>query len=153
MAGDIELQGLLEKQAVLEAVTRLFVATDDRDWAAVEACFANELLFDMSSMGAGPAARVSARSVVEGWREGLRPLQAIHHQTGNHLIEVRDSRATVSCYGIAFHYLPNPTGRNTRTFVGSYDIELERRGGAWRITAFRFNLKYREGNLELETGG
>ena len=140
-----------DRQAVVEAVTRLFVATDNRDWPAVEACFAGEILFDMSSMGAGPAARVSRESIVSGWATALKPLQALHHQVGNSLVEVRGEHAKVFCYGIAIHYLPNPTGRNTRTFVGTYDFELERREGAWRITSFRFDLKFTEGNLELES--
>lgn len=52
----------------------------------------------------------------------------------------------------ASHYLPNPSGRNTRTFVGSYDLSLERAAGRWRISAFKFNLKYIDGNRELESG-
>lgn len=148
-----EIATLLEKQAVVDVITRLFVATDNKDWRAVEACLADEVLLDMSSMGAGPPARVPARSIVEGWEAGLRPLRAIHHQAGNHLVEIDGDRATAFCYGIASHYLPNPTGRNTRTFVGSYDLELEKRDGAWRINLFRFNLKYREGNLDLESAG
>jgi hypothetical protein len=42
---------------------------------------------------------------------------------------------------------------STRAFVGSYDCAL-RKGpdGAWTIHSFRFNLKFLEGNLELEKG-
>jgi SnoaL-like domain len=144
---------LLEKQAVVEAVTRLFVSTDNRDWKAVEACLAREVLYDMSSLGAGPPARLTARAIVEGWEAGLGPIQDVHHQVGNFLVEIRGARATAFCYGIAFHHLPNPTGRNTRTFIGSYEIGLEKTDGVWRIAAFRFELKYREGNLELESAG
>ena len=48
------------------------------------------------------------------------------------------------------HHRPNPTARNTRTFVGSYDFGLRRDGGRWRISSFRFEVKYVDGNLELE---
>ena len=37
-----------------------------------------------------------------------------------------------------------------RTFVGSYDFTLVRDGSAWRIDGFRFNLKYMDGNPNLE---
>jgi len=54
-------------------------------------------------------------------------------------------------YGIATHDLPNPTGRNTRTFVGRYDFERRRsEKGRWRISLFPFNMKSIEGNLDLE---
>jgi hypothetical protein len=59
-------------------------------------------------------------------------------------------RADAFCYGIASHYLPNASGQYTRFFVGSYDFHLEKDGTAWRIHRFRFNLKYMDGNLELE---
>jgi hypothetical protein len=69
-------------------------------------------------------------------------------------VRVYGSRAAAFCYGVAWHYRPHPSGRNTRTFVGSYDFELERdEGGRWRITSFRFNLKFIDGNAELEKGG
>jgi len=147
------IEMLLEKQAVVEAVTRLFVSTDNRDWKTVEGCLAEEVLFDMSSLGAGPPAQLTARAIVEGWETGLRPIQDVQHQVGNFLVEIRGTHATAFCYGIAFHHLPNPTGRNTRTFIGSYDIGLVKADGRWRIAAFRFELKYREGNLELESAG
>ena len=65
-------------------------------------------------------------------------------------VSVREDTADAFCYGTASHYLPNPTGRNMRVFVGSYDFGLRREGGRWRIERFRFNLKYLDGNLELE---
>jgi len=34
--------------------------------------------------------------------------------------------------------------------VGSYDIRLRRQDGAWKISAFKFNLKFIDGNLKLE---
>ena len=150
MAEDEEIRELLEREAIAETITRLFVSTDRRDWSGVRDCLAEEVRLDMSSTGAGPAERKSAAAIVEGWEAGLRSLQAIHHQAGNFLVEVRGDRATAFCYGIASHYLENPTGRNTRTFVGSYDVGLEKREGRWRIDAFRFDLKYVDGNPDLE---
>jgi hypothetical protein len=101
-------------------------------------------------MGGPEATTVSAASIIEGWEKGLRPLHAMHHQAGNFLVEVSGDSATAFCYGIASHYLPNLSGQNTRVFVGSYDFTLVRAGVGWRISAFRFNLKYVDGNRQLE---
>lgn len=59
-------------------------------------------------------------------------------------------RAEAFCHGTATHYRPTRSGRNVRTFVRSCDFQLARQDGRWRITSFRFNLKYLDGNLELE---
>ena len=56
----------------------------------------------------------------------------------------------VFCYGVAFHHLPNETGQNTRVFVGSYDFDLVKDQDNWKITKFKYNLKYIDGNLNLE---
>lgn len=69
---------------------------------------------------------------------------------GNYLASISDAEADAFCYGIASHYLPNDTGDNTRTFVGSYDFGLTRAGDQWKIGRFRFNLKYIDGNMDLD---
>jgi hypothetical protein len=147
---DDALQYLVEKDAIVETITRLFVGTDERDWETVRACFTPRVLFDMSSMTGSTAAELDAEEIVDGWDRGLRHLKAIHHQAGNFRVTVNGGRADAFCYATASHYLPNATGRNTRLFVGSYDFQLEKDGVAWRIRLFRFNLKYMDGNLQLE---
>jgi hypothetical protein len=147
---DDRLQTLVAKDLILDTITRLFVGTDQRDWGAVRACLAPRVHFDMTSLaGSAPADR-TAEEIIAGWEEGLRPIEAVHHQAGNYRVEIDGERARAFCYGIALHYRRTRSGRNTRTFVGSYDFGLRELDGAWRIDAFRFNLKYLDGNLDLE---
>ncbi len=142
-----------ERDTVVETVTRLFVTTDRRDWPAVRACFADAVLFDMSSLSGEKEDTVGADEIVAGWRDGLRALQAIHHQVGNFLVTFAGGGAEVFCYGIAFHYLPSPTGGNVRRFVGSYDFHLVRSGTGWRIDAMAYRNKFTDGNLNLGMPG
>jgi hypothetical protein len=44
---------LRERQDVEDVVVRIFVATDRRDWASVEACLADMVILDMTSMTGG----------------------------------------------------------------------------------------------------
>jgi hypothetical protein len=134
---------------VIEAATRLFVDTDNRDWALVRDCFDESVLFDMSSLSGKEPAWVTPEFIVSGWEEGLKELSAVHHQIGNIIVQVRGRTASLTCYGIAIHYLPKPSGRNTRTFVGSYDIRLVRKKGVWKIDAFTYHSKFVLGNPDL----
>lgn len=148
-----QVHHLIDKAAIVDTINKLFIATDERDWEAVKQCLSPQVHFDMTSLAGGEPANLTPQQIVESWEKGLRPLTAIHHQAGNYRITLSADRAVAFCYGIASHYLPNPSGRNTRTFVGSYDFHLERDGAAWRISSFRFNLKYVDGNAQLEAGG
>ena len=141
---------LIEKDRVIEIVNRLFINTDNRDWPAVKALFAPRVHFDMTSLAGGEPSSLKPQEIVDGWDKGLKALKAIHHQAGNHIANVEESEATVFCYGVAWHYLPNKTERNTRTFVGSYDIHLVKTDEDWKIDRFKFNLKFIEGNADLE---
>lgn len=151
MKGVTALEARLE---ILDTINDLFVGTDDRDWARVRAVLAPQVFFDMKSLTGAEPSTISSREIIAGWEDGLRPLKAVHHQTGNFRIRVDEdgNGANAFCYGIALHYCPNASGRNTRTFVGSYDFHLQRGDGRWRIDSFRFNLKYVDGNLDLEEG-
>jgi hypothetical protein len=147
---DDRLRLLVAKDEIADVVTRLFIATDARDWPAVEQCLAPAVRLDMTSLTGGVPGLLAPGAITAMWDEGFQVLRAVHHQIGNLRIAVAGDRATGFCYGIATHYRPIPSGRNVRTFVGSYDLGLVRLDGEWRIDEFRFNLKYLDGNLDLE---
>ena len=148
-----DLAYLLERNRIIEVITRLFIGTDNRNWDQVKACFSHTVLFDMSSLGAGDPKEMRPDDIVAMWDAGLKPLKAVHHQAGNFLVDVNGRKADAFCYGIAIHYLPNKTNNNTRTFVGSYDFSLAKGDELWRICKFKFNLKFIDGNQDLESGG
>ena len=149
MAEARDVEDLIETRRITDVIHTLFVATDRRDWPAVHGALAERVAFDMTSLG-GAKADMAADEITSAWDSGLKPIESVHHQVGNLAIEVRGDRAAATCYGIAYHYRRTRSGRNTRVFVGSYDLGLHRRDGRWRIDAFTFNLKFLDGNLELD---
>jgi hypothetical protein len=152
-ASPATLDDVLDRQRVIDRITELFLATDRKDWPAVEACFTPDVQFDMSSVGAGPPTSKRAAEIAAGWQSGLAALEHVHHQAGNFVVRVSGDRADAYCYGIAYHFKTRKDGRNTRVFVGSYDYELVRATTApatWRIAAMRFTLKFLDGNPALE---
>ncbi|GAB3354546.1 nuclear transport factor 2 family protein [Lysobacter tyrosinilyticus] len=147
----MNLETLLDKDAIGDVIHQLFIATDDRDWAAVRLALAPRLLVDMTSLTGGEPSEIDGPTLASMWEAGLRTIQAVHHQVGNLRISVDGDAAEAFCYGTATHYRPTASGRNVRAFVGSYDFALARMDGTWRITLFRFKLKYLDGNPQLET--
>jgi SnoaL-like domain len=142
---------LRERQEIEDVVVRLFVATDRHDWASVEACLADMVILDMASLAGGEPLHLKPIDVIAAWKRGLEPIDQVHHQVGNFQIDVDGNRATAFCYGVAYHHRENISSPSkSRTFVGSYDVHLTRSDAKWRIDLFRFNLKFIEGNRELE---
>ncbi len=145
-----DLKTLADEHDIVNVINALFTGTDARDWPRVRRCFADEVVFDMTSLTGGAPATLTPKAITDGWDAGLAPLQAVHHQAGNHSVTVAGEAADATCYAIAYHYRPTESGRNTRVFVGSYDFHLVRAGGQWKIDLFRFNLKFIDGNPRLE---
>jgi hypothetical protein len=153
VAQEPDVATLLARQAITDTITTLFVATDARDWETVRACFTPEVHFDMTSLVGGEPQIMTPAAIAAAWEQGLRPIEAVHHQAGNFRVDIRGSGASAFCYGIACHYRRHPSGRNTRVFVGSYDFGLREDGGRWQINSFRFVAKFVDGNLQLESDG
>lgn len=149
-AADPVIQKLQDRQDVEDTVNKLFIHTDNRAWENVKTVFADSVLFDMTSLVGGQPVTLTPQSIVDGWAQGLQPLKALHHQSGNFLVTLDGNKATVFCYGTATHYLPNPSDRNTRSFVGSYEFRLIKGKLGWVIDRFKFNSKFLDGNLHLE---
>ena len=136
---------------VEDTVIRMFVATDERNWPLVQSCFTDPFTLDMSSVSGAAPALSSVREVTRMWAEGFRALDHVHHQVGNFQTRLEGTRAAVRCYGIAFHYRGAiQTAPKSRTFVGTYEFGLVLEAAEWRIEALKFNLKFIDGNRELE---
>jgi hypothetical protein len=104
----------------------------------------------MTSMGTEKAEILTSTQITEAWDKGLKPLEAIHHQAGKYKVEVEENKANAFCYGVTFHYRKTKSGKNTRTFVGSYNFHLTKIESRWLIDSFRFNLKFIDGNTNME---
>jgi hypothetical protein len=102
-------------------------------------------------MAGGSPAQMTPRQVANAWSEGFRLLDHVHHQVGNFQTELAHERAHVRCYGIAFHYRAGiAAASKSRTFVGTYELDLVAQAGRWLIAKLKFNLKFIDGNRELE---
>ena len=142
-----EIAALADRFAIIDAVTRMFVYCDQKRWDELTTVFADEVDFD-GGFGAGQSLR-PAKDIVADWQAGLDPLDAIHHQSGNHLIDLDGDQARVHADSIAVHVNNAAVNGVTRTFVGSYDLAVTRVDGAWRVAKFHYLLKVVDGNADL----
>jgi hypothetical protein len=141
---------LADRMEISELANKLFMYCDARQWPRMlDEVLAETIWFDASSAGAGAPASMAARAVCEMWNEGFAGIDAIHHQAGHYLVEFTKGGADIFAYAVATHYKKAATKGSTRTFVGSYDLKAVRTAGGWRLTQFKYNLKYIDGNTSL----
>lgn len=133
---------------IQEIVNKVFVNTDNRNWAGVEAQFARKVNLDYSSMSGQSASEVTPEQITSGWKTVLLGFTYTHHQIGNFITEINGNKAHACCYGTATHYLENENG-NVWTVVGTYDFDLEKINDTWKVTSMKFNYKYQDGNSKL----
>lgn len=143
-----EISTVADRLAIIDVITRMFVYCDQKRWDDLLAeVFTEQVDFD-GGFGGPVGVRPSA-DIVADWRAGLHDLDAIHHQSGNHLIELRGDTAQVHADSIAVHVNNSAANGTTRTFVGSYALAVIRGASGWRVAKFHYLLKVIEGNADL----
>jgi hypothetical protein len=139
------------KFQLTELANKLFMYTDAKEWQKlIDEVFAEDVLFNMSSAGGGMPKSLKAKEICDTWKEGLKDLDAVHHQAGHYLITVNEDDADIYGYAVATHYKKSALNGKSRTFVGSYDLKALKIGNGWRISSFKYNLKYADGNVNLD---
>ncbi|WP_330181207.1 nuclear transport factor 2 family protein [Nocardia sp. NBC_01503] len=143
-----DLQVLSDRLEISELITKLFVYCDQLRWADMtEEVLTEQVYFD-SGFGGTPET-VPTTDITAGWAEGLGALDAVHHQAGNHLIEITGDTARAHADAIAVHLKNDAANGTTRWFVGSYVLGFERTEKGWRINHFEYKLKVIDGNADL----
>lgn len=139
----------MQTQAIIETIQNIFIGADERNWELCLSAMADTVLLDYASLSGIAPASVLAVDIIEGWKAFMPKFKATHHQLGNFTVDDKGDTASVFFYGTATHYLPNDSGNNIWTVVGTYNAALVRTDHDWKVTALKLNLKYVDGNTEL----
>jgi hypothetical protein len=141
-------QEVYDKMELTELANKLFMYTDAQQWKKLMTeVFTHEVWFDM---GNTDAKNLFATEICEMWRQGFIGLDAVHHQAGHYLITVSEDNADILGYAVATHYKKTAAKGNSRNFVGSYDLKATRTDKGWRLSQFKYNIKFMDGNTSLE---
>lgn len=145
------METIADKIELTELANKLFMYCDAQKWPQMLAeVFTEKIHFDMTSAGGGEPQTMEARAVCEMWRDGFKGIDAVQHQAGHYLITIEGDKADIFGYAIAYHYRKAATNGQSRSFIGSYDLKAIRTTTGWRLTQFKYNLKYIDGNASLE---
>ncbi len=131
---------LQAKSEITETINRFMQKVDQKKFDEVEQSFTKDAT-SVSVFGGQPIETKTAKVIVDGWRQGLTPVKAVHHQVSNFLTQVEGKKARTAFYGMATWFRPENANPVT-WFVGDYEAELIKVGKDWKISKLDYNNKF-----------
>ena len=138
-----------DRLAILELIGRLSLTIDAKDWETMGQLFTDTVYHDRTSLTGGEPYTAPVAQFVEGWRQTLQAMDAVHHQITNHVISLDGDRATCAANMQGTHVLANASGGPMWTVGGRHDYQLTRTPDGWRIAGLTFTLQWATGNMNI----
>ena len=138
-----------DRLAILELIGNLALLLDARDWNALEGLFTDSVYYDRTSLFGGEPQTLSPAELVDGYRQALGNLDAVHHLITCHVINVDGDQATCAANMQGTHVLANDSGGPVWTVGGRHDYQLERTADGWRIAGLTFTIQWATGNMNI----
>ena len=140
-----------DRLAILELIGRLALSLDGKDWGGLERVFTDPVHVDRTSLFGGEPLTLSPAELVEGYRQALGNLDALHHLITCHVIKVDGDQATCAANMQGTHVLANASGGPIWTVGGRHDYQLERTADGWKIAGLTFTVQWATGNMHIVT--
>jgi hypothetical protein len=136
-----------EEQKIREVITALFKGADQHNWEKVKQVLAGEVLLDYTSMTGAAPSMLSPQLIVDSWAGFLPGFDKTHHQLSGFRVKRSGDQALANYFGKADHFIAG----NVWTVEGTYETELYKLAGEWKITKQTFRLSGQSGELGLPT--
>ena len=140
-----------DRLAILELIGRLSLTIDAKDWDTMGRLFTDTVYHDRPSLTGGEPYTAPVAQFVEGWRQTLQAMDAIHHQITNHVVSLDGDKAFCAANMMGTHVLANASGGPMWTVGGRHDYQLARTSDGWRIAGLTFTLQWATGNMNIVT--
>ena len=147
-SGEAKLE---DRLAILELIGRLSLTIDAKDWDTMGQLFTDTVYHDRTSLTGGDPYTAPVAQFVQGWRQTLDPMDAVHHQITNHVISIDGDEATCTANMQGVHVLANASGGPMWTVGGRHLYQLKRTSDGWRIAGLTFTLQWATGNMNVLT--
>ena len=130
-----KIQYLLDRQDILDVISRNARGCDRQDVEMLSACYADESLDDH-----GLANQIPGKEFAE-WANKAHTYGSIHsmHNVTTHLCEIDGDTAHAESYVMGAFF--NTDGKTSRVLCGRYIDKLERIDGQWQIVIRRSTVE------------
>jgi hypothetical protein len=139
--------------SINNVLCRFFLAFDERDWTAMEACLAPEVFIDYSSSGREQPSTTSGADFVQRRRNAVDTL-AKHHSFSNLLLSEETDRIRGRCNYLILRFDHDFKGEGEDFYhsCGAYEFMFSKALGSWRIASITQRALRSWGNSQLHGG-
>jgi hypothetical protein len=141
----VDANTLIDERQIIATLHALVNAFDQKSWQNAEALFTPKVRLCVG----GPPLEVTPRALVTQWRSVLARCETTLHFLSNHLVIVRGNTAESSSSVVGLHLASESAGKSHLVTFGTFQHELLRQDGLWKIEALSFCQLFSLGNAEL----
>jgi len=130
---------------ITNAVNRIAIMSDLRDWEAVRICFTGQVDVDYTSLAGGQPEAIAADALVKRWKSVFEStFKTTQHLLGSHSITVNGDTATCVSHFQARH-VPLDSTKDIWTLGGYYNHELVRQNDQWLVRRMKMVWTWEDG--------
>lgn len=135
-----------DRLAIIETANRIAFLSDRRDWAAVQACFTEQVEFDYTSLIGGEPTAIAAATQIQQWAEFFdRTFANTQHLVGSHVVQLNGDTATCLAHFQAHHTHLDST-KTSWLLAGHYDYGFVREMDQWKVQAMKMTTLWETGD-------
>lgn len=133
-----------EREKVQELVFAYGDAIDEKNFAALAACFTEDAVFDY-----GDAVSNGGAEVAEYIAAAVENLEGTQHFFTNFTVDIDGDRGHFTCNSLGQHWRGGPHGGDKWLASGRYKVEVRRVGGDWKISHAQVRQVWSEGDAAI----
>lgn len=145
LTGELGPTGTAEEAKVISLVSSIPLAVDLADYDLAMRAFAPKITIDYTSLWGGSPQQMTPAELMTVWRGIVPGFDATRHEIADVTVEIAGDKARASAFVDGRHYLGGKVWRP----VGTYDWQIEKIAGEWKVTKMTFNLTEEIGDRAL----
>lgn len=134
-----------EAAKVISVVSSIPLAVDLANYALAENAFAPRIVIDYTSLWGGSPNTMTPAELMTAWRGIVPGFDATWHELSDVRARVSGNSATATAAVDGRHWLGDALWRP----IGTYEWELEKRNGQWKVTRMVFKMTREIGDRAL----
>lgn len=134
-----------EAAKVISVVSSIPLAVDLAHYALAERAFAPQVVIDYTSLWGGVPSTMTPAELMAAWRAIVPGFDATWHELSEVRARVDGSTATATATVDGRHWLDGALWRP----MGTYEWDLEKRDGQWKVTRMAFKMTREVGDRGL----